>query len=126
MPLVKIGITFSLIERISTEIKRDKTSIIVVVPCPQFLRMLEHGSVTESALQTATNTKNRVETSIMEETTTHTSMFVRCVQMEGLLSVIIDAIMVSWRPSKKAAGNRPVEKWLKYCGRWDYHPNITL
>ena len=51
MSLVKIGITFSLIERISTEIKRDKTSIIVVVPCPQFLRMLEHGIV--SVLQKA-------------------------------------------------------------------------
>ena len=45
MSLVKIGITFSLVERISTEIKRDKTSIIVVVPCSQFLRMLEHPTV---------------------------------------------------------------------------------
>ena len=43
---------FSLIERILAKIKGDKASIIVIVPCwqtklwfPQFLRMVEHGTV---------------------------------------------------------------------------------
>ena len=42
--------------------------------------------------------------------------------MKGLLSGINDVIMVSWRPSAKAAENRPVEKLSEYCGRWGYHP----
>ena len=40
-----VFLPFCLIERISTKIKRDETSVIVVVPCSQFLRTLEHDTV---------------------------------------------------------------------------------
>ena len=37
--------------------------------------------------------------------------------MEGLLSGVNDAIMASWRSGTKAPYNRPVQRWLEYCGR---------
>ena len=49
-------------------------------------------SVTESTPQTAIIKRNRAEISIMEETTTNSSMFVRCIQIKGLLSGVNDVI----------------------------------
>ena len=79
-------------------------------------------SFSESTPKTATITRNRAETSTMEETTTYSSTFVRCVQMEGLSSGVNVVIMASWRPGTKAAYNRPVQRWLEHCRRWGYHP----
>ena len=82
-------------------------------------------SVTESTPQTATITRNMAELSIMEQTTTNSGTFVRCVQMEGLSSGVSEVIMASWRPGRKVVYNRAVQRWLEYCGRWGYHPQHT-
>ena len=79
-------------------------------------------NVTENATQTATIIRKKAETSIVEETTTHSSTFIRCVQMEGLSSDVNGVIMVSWRPSAKVAYNKLSQRFLKYCRRWGYHP----
>ena len=65
-------------------------------------------SVTETTSQTAAITKNRAETSIMEETATNSGTFVGCVKMEGLLSGVRYVIKASWRPGKKTVYNRTV------------------
>ena len=95
---------FSLIGRFLAKIKRDQALIIVVVLCwqtqlwfPQFLRVMEHGTVLVYQYQ------YRAETFNMEETTTDSDTFVTFVQMEGLTSDVNDVIMASWRPGTKAA-----------------------
>ena len=65
-------------------------------------------SVTETTSQTAAITKNRAETSIMEETATNSGTFVGFVKMEGLLSGVRYVIKASWRPGKKTVYNRTV------------------
>ena len=79
-------------------------------------------SAIESTPQAATVPRNRVETSIMEKTTTNSGMFVRCFQMEGLSSGVSEVIMASWRPGTKGVYTRTVQRWLEYCRRWGYHP----
>ena len=78
-------------------------------------------SAIESTPQTATVTKNRTETSIMEKTITSSDLFVRFFQMEGLSLGVSEVIMASWRPGMKRVYNRTVQRWLEYCRRWGYH-----
>ena len=78
-------------------------------------------SAIESPPQTTTVTKNRAETSVMEKTATNSGTFVRCFQMEGLLSGVSEATMASWRPGTKGIYNRTVQRWLGYCRRRGYH-----
>ena len=78
-------------------------------------------SAIESLPQTATVTRNRAETSIMEKTTTNSGTFVRCFQMEGLSSGVSEVIMASWRPGTKGVYNGTVQRWLEYCRRRGHH-----
>ena len=104
---------FSLIGRILAKIKWDEAfnnsnnsllanpAIISSIPADGGTR---HSiSSIESMPQTATVTRNRAETSIMEKTTTNSGTFVRCFQMEGLSSGVSEVIMASWRPGTKGA-----------------------
>ena len=78
-------------------------------------------SAIESLPQTATVTRNRAETSIMEKTTTNSDTFIRCFQMERLSSGVSEVIMSSWRPDTKGVYNKTVQKWLEYCRRRGCH-----
>ena len=78
-------------------------------------------SAIENTPQTATVTRNRVETSTREKTITNSGTFVRCFQMEGLSSGVSEVIMASWRPGTKGVYNRTVQRWLEYCRKRGYH-----
>ena len=92
MPLLGIGTTFKvmsflhLIGRVLVKIKWDKASIIDIVPCC-FLAVVvaisKDGGTQHSKCywKCTADCYNYQETSIMDKTTTHSSMFIRCVQM---------------------------------------------